>query len=118
MPNRIIKESIRTSDTVAEMTDFQFRLWVGLIVSADDYGRGDARSEILKGQIFPLRKKVKEKDIESALKTRIENQKTAFKDYVPAEMDKLNDPVLVVDSNYVFLCLTNNNSKAKEVIGK
>lgn len=67
MPNRIIKESIRTSDTVAEMTDFQFRLWVGLIVSADDYGRGDARSEILKGQIFPLRKKVKEKDIESAL---------------------------------------------------
>ena len=58
------------------------------------------------------------KDIESALKTRIENQKTAFKDYVPAEMDKLNDPVLVVDSNYVFLCLTNNNSKAKEVIGK
>ena len=67
MPNRIIKESIRTSDTVAEMTDFQFRLWVGLIVSADDYGRGDARPEILKGQIFPLRKKVKEKDIESAL---------------------------------------------------
>ena len=67
MPNRIIKETIRTSDTVAEMTDFQFRLWVGLIVSADDYGRGDARPEILKGQIFPLRKKVKEKDIESAL---------------------------------------------------
>lgn len=67
MPNRIIKESIRTSDTVAEMTDFQFRLWVGLIVSADDYGRGDARPKILKGQIFPLRKKVKEKDIESAL---------------------------------------------------
>ena len=67
MPNRIIKESIRTSDTVAEMSDFQFRLWVGLIVSADDYGRGDARPEILKGQIFPLRKKVKEKDIESAL---------------------------------------------------
>ena len=67
MPNRIIKESIRTSDTVAEMTDFQFRLWVGLIVSADDYGRGDARPEILKGQIFPLRKKIKEKDIESAL---------------------------------------------------
>ena len=57
------------------------------------------------------------KEIEAALKTRIENQKTAFKDYVPAEMDKLNDPVLVVDGNYVIMCLSNNNSKAKEIIG-
>lgn len=57
------------------------------------------------------------KDIEAALKTRIENQKTAFKDYVPAEMDKLNDPVLVVEGNYVIMCLSNNNSKAKEIIG-
>ena len=57
------------------------------------------------------------KEIESALKTRIENQKTAFKDYVPAEMDKLNNPVLVVDGKYVFMCLSNNNDKAKEIIG-
>lgn len=57
------------------------------------------------------------KEIESALKTRIENQKNAFKDYVPAEMTKLNDPVLVVDGCYVFLCLSNNNDKAKEIIG-
>ena len=32
-------------------------------------------------------------------------------------MDKLNDPVLVVDGNYVIMCLSNNNSKAKEIIG-
>ena len=57
------------------------------------------------------------KEIETALKTRIENQKTAFKDYVPAEMDKLNNPVLVVDGSYVFMCLSNNNDKAKEIIG-
>ena len=57
------------------------------------------------------------KEIETALKTRIDNQKNAFKDYVPAEMDKLNDPVLVVDGNYVIMCLSNNNSKAKEIIG-
>lgn len=57
------------------------------------------------------------KEIETALKTRIENQKTAFKDYVPAEMDKLNSPVLVVDGNYVIMCLSNNNDKAKEIIG-
>ncbi len=57
------------------------------------------------------------KEIESALKTRIENQKTAFKDYVPAEMTKLNDPVLKVEGNYVFLSLSDDSSKAKEIIG-
>lgn len=57
------------------------------------------------------------KEIETALKARIENQKNAFKDYVPAEMDKLNSPVLVVDGNYVIMCLSNNNDKAKEIIG-
>ena len=57
------------------------------------------------------------KEIETALKQRIENQKAAFKDYVPAEMDKLNSPVLVTDGKYVILCLSNNNDKAKEIIG-
>ena len=33
------------------------------------------------------------------------------------EMDKLNNPVLVVDGKYVFMCLSNNNDKAKEIIG-
>ena len=56
-------------------------------------------------------------EIKAALETRIENQKNAFKDYVPAEMTKLNDPVLVVDGNYVFLFLTNNNEAAKNAIG-
>lgn len=67
MPNRIIKESICTSESVSEMTDFEFRLWVGLIVSVDDYGRGDARAKIIKGRVFPLRERVSVKDIECAL---------------------------------------------------
>ena len=57
------------------------------------------------------------KEIETALKARIESQKKAFESYVPAEMDKLNNPVLVVDGSYVFMCLSNNNDKAKEIIG-
>ena len=67
MPNRIIKESIRTSETVASLTDFEFRLWIGLIVSADDAGRGDARPAIIKGTVFPLRDRVTAKDIGAAL---------------------------------------------------
>ena len=67
MPNRLIKESIHTSGKVNAMTDFQFRLWVNLITYVDDFGRGDARPAIIKGQCFPLRERLSNKDIENAL---------------------------------------------------
>lgn len=67
MPNRIIKESIRTSKTVNAMSDFQFRLWTYLITYVDDYGRGSADPEILKGFVFPRRKGVTESTIEKTL---------------------------------------------------
>ena len=67
MPNRIIKDSIRTSKSVNTMTDFQFRLWAYLLTYVDDYGRGSADPEILKGFVFPRRKGVTEATIEKAL---------------------------------------------------
>lgn len=67
MPNRIVKESLCESEKIAGLTDFEFRLWIGLIVSADDFGRGDARPAILKGRIFPLRERTTVKDIDNAL---------------------------------------------------
>lgn len=67
MPNRVIKESTFTSDRIAQLSDFEFRLWVGLITQADDAGRGDARPAIIKGRVFALRERVTVKDIESSL---------------------------------------------------
>lgn len=67
MGNRMIKDSIRTSKTVNAMTDFQFRFWVYLITYVDDYGRGSADPELLKGFVFPRRKRVSESDIEKTL---------------------------------------------------
>ena len=67
MPNRIIKDTIRTSKKINALTDFQFRLWVYLITYVDDYGRGSADPEIIKGFVFPRRKKVNETDIKDAL---------------------------------------------------
>ena len=67
MPNRIIKESTFGSEKIAELSDFEFRLWVGLITQADDAGRGDARPAIIKGRVFPLRDRVTAKDIDTAL---------------------------------------------------
>lgn len=68
MPNRLIKASIHDSEKVNQMTDFQFRVWVNLITYVDDYGRGDARPAIIKGNCFPLRERLTAKDIEAALK--------------------------------------------------
>lgn len=68
MPNRIIKESICTSEKIASLTDFEFRLWVGLITQADDAGRGDARPAIIKGHVFPLRDRLTIKDIDVSLR--------------------------------------------------
>lgn len=67
MPNRILKESIRTSKKINSLTDFQFRVWTYLITYVDDYGRGSADPEILKGFVFPRRKRVSESDIHAAL---------------------------------------------------
>lgn len=67
MPNRIIKESLCSSEKISALTDFEFRLWIGLITQADDTGRGDARPAIIKGHIFPLRDRITVKDISGAL---------------------------------------------------
>lgn len=67
MPNRIIKDSIRTSKSINAMTDFQFRLWTYLLTYVDDYGRGSADPELLKGFVLPRRKGVTEATIEKSL---------------------------------------------------
>lgn len=67
MPNRVIKESIRTSKKVNALTDFQFRVWLYLITYVDDYGRGSADPELLKGFLFPRRKGITEAQISEAL---------------------------------------------------
>jgi len=54
MPNRILKESICMSDTISMLSWFEEIMFYRLIVSADDFGRYDARLPILKGRMFPL----------------------------------------------------------------
>lgn len=67
MPNRIIKETIQTSKSVNLLTDFQFRVFIHLITYVDDYGRGSADPEIIKGRALTRRKNLTEKQIADAL---------------------------------------------------
>lgn len=66
MPNRIIKESICTSDTIDQLSWFEEIFFYRLIVNCDDYGRLDARPAILKSRLFPL-KAVTDKQIIDAI---------------------------------------------------
>lgn len=68
MPNRIIKESICSSESIASLSFFEECLFYRLIVNCDDYGRFDGRTAILKGRLFPLHEKVTAKMIEDGLK--------------------------------------------------
>ncbi len=66
MPNRILKESICTSDNLNNLTPQEEIFFYRIMVNCDDYGITDARSKILKAKCFPL-KEVKDSDIEKWL---------------------------------------------------
>ena len=67
MPDRMLRESIITNKKINSLSDFQYRVWIHLILYADDYGRGSADPEVLKGQAFTCRKRVTIAAIANAL---------------------------------------------------
>ena len=67
MPNRIIKESICTSESLDRLSYFQECFFYRLITQCDDYGCFDARPRVLAAKCFPL-KDVRVSQIEDALR--------------------------------------------------
>ena len=55
MPNRILKETICTSETIDNLSVEAERFFYRLLVNCDDYGLMDARPRILRARCFPLR---------------------------------------------------------------
>lgn len=70
MPNRIIKESICTSENIDQLSAFEETVFVRLMVNCDDFGRFDGRAKILSARLFPL-KSVSPEDIETALQSLV-----------------------------------------------
>lgn len=68
MPNRIIKESICTSDSIDSLNWFEEVLFYRLIVNCDDYGRYDGRAAIIKNKLFPLKENITLKAVNDAIK--------------------------------------------------
>lgn len=69
MPNRILKESICTSDTIDSLKGwFDEVVYYRLIVNCDDYGRFDGRPAIIKSRLFPLKGNVTDKSVDEAVR--------------------------------------------------
>lgn len=67
MPNRIIKESICTSDSIDQLGWFEEVLFYRLIVNCDDFGRFDGRTAVIKNRLFPLKENLTLKNVASAI---------------------------------------------------
>ena len=67
MPNRILKESICTSDSIDGLGWFEEVLFYRLIVNCDDYGRFDGRPAIIKNRLFPLKETLTVKAVTGAI---------------------------------------------------
>lgn len=81
MPNRIIKESICTSDSIDGLSWFEEVLFYRLIVSCDDYGRFDGRVAVIKNRLFPLKEDLTAKNVRSALTKLASAGLVAFYEY-------------------------------------
>ena len=71
MPNRMIKESICTSEQIDALTPFEETTFYRLMVNADDYGCFDGREKILAARLYPL-KTINPDDMRAAV-DRLEN---------------------------------------------
>lgn len=54
--------------------------------------------------------------VKEAAEQRIADMQEGFADYIPEEMAKLKDPVLIVSGRYVILCIADDSDHARSVI--
>lgn len=103
--NTISPEMVQKVYGIAPEQYVSGRVYVGGMSTAEEIACFDAVDEAAAA------------DIKQALEKRIEAQIASVEGYNPDELPKLNDPVLIVDGSSVYMCLSNDNAKAKEIIG-
>ena len=115
------KNEVKWVDSLNELESGMIEKVIG--VSADLYnkgkvyiGSGGATAEEI--AVFEAKDTDSAEKIMDAYKKRIEAQKKAFENYQPKELDKLNDPLLTSAKNYVFVCISDERSKAMEIVSE
>lgn len=67
MPRRNIVPELLSDEKICALSDFQFRVWVGLILTADAYGKIPYDAEKIKQTCFPRRQRITTECIDRAL---------------------------------------------------
>lgn len=115
------KNEIKWVDTLNVLEDDMVEKITGvkpdLYNSAKVYvGAGGATAEEI--AVFEAKDITAADNIKKAYEERIEAQKKAFENYVPGELVKLNDPLLTTAKTYVFVCISDDRSKAMEIVSE
>ncbi len=84
------------------------------VVSCKVYISGTASGDEL--SVFEAKDAEAAQRIKTVTETRLSSLIEQYSDYAPDKVPKLEDPVLVVEGNYVVLCVSNDNAKAQELL--
>ena len=78
-------------------------------------GSGASSEEIV---ILQVKDKSKLNSVKDKINKRLEERKEAFASYLPNEVYKLENPVLIIKDKYIILCICNNSQNMSEYIEK
>ena len=76
-------------------------------------GSGASSEEIV---ILQVKDKSKLDSVKEKINTRLQERKEAFKSYLPKEVGKIENNILIVKGNYVILCISNDNKQVNNIL--
>lgn len=112
------KETIAFQDTLTaiseEMITAIYRITAADVVQQQVFVSTGATAEEI--AVFEAVDDKAAQRIELAVRERLTDQITSFKDYLPTELPKLEDPFIAIKGKYVILCVSDHNEDAKTVL--
>ena len=76
-------------------------------------GSGASSEEIV---ILQVKDKSKLDSVKEKINTRLQERKEAFERYLPKEVGKIENNILIVKGNYVILCISNDNKQVNNIL--
>lgn len=76
-------------------------------------GSGASSEEIV---ILQVKDKSKLDSVKEKINTRLQERKEAFESYLPKEVGKIQNNILIVKGNYVILCISNDNKQVNNIL--
>ncbi len=119
-----LSADLMSSDIFSEKLDevsssvIEKRLSIDEDQVAEIFGAAGTKAVVDEFAIIKLADGASAADVEKGIENHIEKQKDSYASYKPEEVPKLEDYVLVSSGNYEILVVSDDSSKAKEIINK